>query len=46
VRSPGSYQDQISLITYDGDWNTGNNWENLDQGYPIRGYVYWSLTET
>src|SRR5947209_904401 len=36
--------DLITNVTYDGDWNTVNNWENLG-AYPTKGYGYASLIE-
>jgi hypothetical protein len=40
-----STADLISLFTYDDDWDGGNNWDNMNL-YPLKGYVYWGLTET
>lgn len=39
--------DYITRINYDGEWDTSNNWDNLDQpGVDLRAYCYYSLVET
>jgi hypothetical protein len=39
--------DYLSPIDYDGDWNTLNNWENLDAyASGLVGTVYYSVVET
>lgn len=37
-------QDFLSLMTFDGDWNALNNWENT-YAYPKLGKVYVSIVE-
>jgi hypothetical protein len=41
----GSQADYITRFAYDGDWNGGNNWDNL-YAYPKHAYLYVSVTET
>lgn len=39
--------DYITAIDYDGDWNTKNNWENLDaDSSRLKAKVYYSVVET
>lgn len=39
--------DYLSTVDYDGDWNTRNNWENLDADTQrLTGTVYYSVAET
>jgi hypothetical protein len=40
-----SWADALTNFTYDDDWAGGNNWDNLTL-YPLRSYVYASITET
>lgn len=39
--------DYITNFDFDGDWKGDNNWWNLDnRAFPLRAYLYYSLTET
>ncbi|NOT62840.1 MAG: hypothetical protein HOP19_21740, partial [Acidobacteria bacterium] len=39
--------DFITNFDFDGDWRGDNNWNNLnDRKFPLRAYVYYSVTET
>lgn len=39
--------DYITNFDFDGDWRGNNNWENVDETkFPLKGYVYYSVTET
>lgn len=39
--------DLLTRIDYDGDWNTGNNWENLcSNNADLSGAVYYSVIES
>ncbi|MFJ4844739.1 MULTISPECIES: hypothetical protein [unclassified Streptomyces] len=39
--------DYLSPVDYDGDWNTRNNWENLDANTQrLTGTAYYSVVET
>jgi hypothetical protein len=39
--------DYITNFDFDGDWKGDNNWNNLDdRSYPLRAYVYYSVSET
>jgi hypothetical protein len=39
--------DFITNFDFDGDWVGDNNWANAeDEKYPLKGYVYWALSET
>ena len=39
--------DDITNFDFDGDWIGDNNWEHAaDKKYPLRGHIYYSLTET
>jgi hypothetical protein len=37
--------DYVAAITYDGDWNATNNWNNL-ASYQATGHCYYSVVET
>src|SRR5205814_6630241 len=39
--------DYITNFDFDGDWRGDNNWEHTDdKNFPLRGYVYYSVSET
>ena len=45
---PGSLSgrsDYITSINFDGEWSTGNNWENAEH-LPLPAHAYYSVTET
>ena len=40
-------QDFITRVNYDGDWKSGNNWDNFDDYRDsLYAYVYYYLVET
>jgi len=39
--------DFITNFDFDGDWRGDNNWANADdKRYPLKAYIYYSVTET
>lgn len=39
--------DYITNFDFDGDWRGDNNWEHTDdRNFPLRAYVYYSVSET
>jgi hypothetical protein len=39
--------DYITNFDFDGDWRGDNNWEHIDdKTFPLRGYIYYSVSET
>jgi hypothetical protein len=44
--SAGGKSDYITAVNYDGDWNTENNWDNLERGHRLNAVVYYSVTTT
>ena len=39
--------DYITNFDFDGDWRGDNNWEHTnDKNFPLRGYIYYSVSET
>lgn len=42
----GIITDFITKVNYDNDWAGNNNWEHLNQGYPLKAYVYYAVQET
>ena len=38
--------DYFRRVTYDGDWNGHNNWDNADESHDLSAFVYYSFLET
>ncbi len=43
--SLGGKSDFVTTIDFDGDWNTSNNWENIERKVPLAA-CYYSVSET